>query len=216
VEERDFIRKFFLRANPNPSREGCPGPAVLRAIAENRLAPNDPARLHLADCSPCFAEFQEIKESLQQARRQRLYAVLAVAAGLIIAVVAGFGIQSYIESQRSATQMAAVNATVDLWNRGATRGGEPDIDGEMHLPKRLIKLKVILPRLSESGQYTVGIARATTDKNLIQASGVATTAGPKEIVTVTLDLRSTNPGVYFLTTTHEQDEASYYYPVKIN
>ena len=185
------------------------------AIAENRLAPNDPARLHLAGCSPCFNEFRAIKKSLERAERKRLYAVFAIAACLIIAVF-GVGIRAYINREQSVTQIAAVDATVDLLNRGATRGGEQEIDGEIKLPKQLVKLKIILPHLSESGLYTVGIARAKTGKNLVQATGVAGTDGAKEILSITLDLRFTKPGVYYLTTTHEQDEASYYYPVKIS
>jgi len=34
-------------------------------------------------------------------------------------------------------------------------------------------------------------------------------------VSVELDLRSAKAGAYFLATTHEQDQASYYYPLQI-
>jgi hypothetical protein len=214
--ERDLIRKFFLRANPNPNREGCPGAVVLKAIAENSLPPNDPARLHLASCSPCFIEFRSLKESSDRAKRRRLYTSLAIAASILIAAVVGFGVTSYIGHRAPAAEMAVVNRTLDLWDRGATRGVDQEhVDGEMNLPKRIVKLQVVLPRLSESGRYTIGIARTKTERNLVQATGPSVTSGRKEMVTVVLDLRSAESGVYFLTTTHEQDEASYYYPVKV-
>ena len=39
--------------------------------------------------------------------------------------------------------------------------------------------------------------------------------GTRELVTVTLDLRSATTGPHFLSTTREQDQASYYYPLDI-
>jgi hypothetical protein len=79
----------------------------------------------------------------------------------------------------------------------------------------MIRLHVILPRLSEPGQYAIGITPGKDERSIVQGSGIAAGNDLKETVTVTLDLRSTKPGVYFLTTTHEQNTASYYYPVKI-
>ena len=214
--ERDLIRKFFLRANPNPNREGCPGSAVLKAIAENTLPPNDPARLHLASCSPCFTEFRSLKESSEIAKRKRLYIWLAIAATILIVTVVGFSISSYVGHRPPAAEMAVV--TLNLWDRGATRGvDDGHVDGTINLPKRIVTLRVVLPRLSESGLYTIGIAQTKTDKNLIQKTGRSVSSGgAKEMVTVVLDLLSAEPGVYFLTTTHEHDETSYYYPVQVN
>jgi hypothetical protein len=40
-------------------------------------------------------------------------------------------------------------------------------------------------------------------------------AAAPEQVTVELDLRNAQSGAYFLSTTHEQEKASYYYPLQI-
>ena len=44
---------------------------------------------------------------------------------------------------------------------------------------------------------------------------LATINGDHESVSVELDLRAAKAGAYFLATTHEQDQASYYYPLQI-
>jgi len=37
----------------------------------------------------------------------------------------------------------------------------------------------------------------------------------RQQITANLDLRSAKTGQYFLSTTHEQDQAAYYYPLRI-
>lgn len=48
-----------------------------------------------------------------------------------------------------------------------------------------------------------------------QARATATNSDQKEQVSVNLDLRGVNEGAFFLSTTNEQDQASYYYPLQI-
>lgn len=216
--ERDLIRKFFLRANPNPNREGCPGSAVLKAIAENTLAPNHPARLHLADCSPCFAEFRQYKDDAKRHRTQLFtVAVAAIAALLVVGILSFFLFRSSGARNQPVMQAAIVDQTLNLWDRGAVRGGDQEsAPGKpINLPQKMVRLQVILPRLSEPGKYTIGIAPSRNETNIVQGSGIAAGNGAQETVTVTLDLRSAKPGVYFLTTTHDRSAASYYYPVTV-
>src|ERR1700757_977288 len=81
------IRQFFLEANPNPERQGCPDEKTLKDIAENRLPTDHPARLHLASCPPCFAEFRSFKGQFEDKRAsQRRILAWAIAACLLVAV----------------------------------------------------------------------------------------------------------------------------------
>src|SRR4029434_4457723 len=79
---------FFGRAHPNPPREGCPPPELLRRLARRELPIGDPAYDHFAKCSPCYKELR----TLQQADTARLSAVrrrrtmLAVAAVVVVAI----------------------------------------------------------------------------------------------------------------------------------
>jgi len=62
----DLLKEFLLEAFPNPDREGCPDEETLIALAENRLPPAHPARLHLGSCSECYAEYRGCCLELQE------------------------------------------------------------------------------------------------------------------------------------------------------
>ena len=80
------MKDFFLEANPNPERIGCPEERTLRALAEDRLPASHPARLHLASCSECFAEFRGFRGEWEQSRKGRRRIIgWALAASLIVA-----------------------------------------------------------------------------------------------------------------------------------
>ena len=99
------MKDFFLEANPNPERIGCPEERTLRALAEDRLPAAHPARLHLASCSECFAEFRGFRGDWEQWRKARRRIISwAVAASLIVA--SGIGIWEYLHSRTA--QVAAV------------------------------------------------------------------------------------------------------------
>jgi hypothetical protein len=80
----------------------------------------------------------------------------------------------------------------------------------------LAKVTIILPRYSESGRYAVADTRDRTGNDLLaRGSATAIGTGDREEVSIDLDLRNSQLGSYFLSTTHEQDQASYYYPLQI-
>jgi hypothetical protein len=84
------------------------------------------------------------------------------------------------------------------------------------LPAALVKLTIVLPRHSAPGQYLVAITRDQNGNGLV-AEKISTTVGTgnQQEITADLDLRRVNTGQYFLSTTHEQDQAAYYYPLYI-
>ena len=51
---------LFGRAHPNPTREGCPPPELLRRLAGRELPIGDPAYDHFAKCSPCYQELRTL------------------------------------------------------------------------------------------------------------------------------------------------------------
>jgi hypothetical protein len=74
-------------------------------------------------------------------------------------------------------------------------GQQQDPLRSVSLPASRVWVTVILPRFSEPGLYLLAISRDP--------------AGGE------LDLRNAAAGSYFLSTTHEQDQTSYYYPLQI-
>jgi hypothetical protein len=50
--------EYFSTSFPNPTREGCPHPERLRALASSAAPVRGPLRTHLFECSECFREFR--------------------------------------------------------------------------------------------------------------------------------------------------------------
>jgi hypothetical protein len=150
------------------------------------------------------------------ARNRRLAYALTAATCLIL-VTATFG-WFYLKQNHEQTVAVAqpVSKTVDLWNAGTFRGEQPGQLQSVGLPAAVVRLTVILPRFSPSGQYLIAVTRKEDGTGLV-AEGLAPTvaSGQQEKVSVVLDLRTVTAGKYFLSTTHEQDQAAYYYPLQI-
>jgi hypothetical protein len=205
------IRRFFLEAYPNPERSGCPDETTLKDIAENRLPPNHPARLHLASCSPCFAE---------------LIAALALAACLLI-WVAFSGSRSFFrrnsppaatrQLQSGDSNTVATNRTIDLFTHGSVRGSTKFNPLEAaSLPPSLVHVRLVLPRFSDPGVYTVVVSKDHGGTNPVaEGTGTTIAAGDRLVLDVDLDLRPAEIGTYFLATVRESDKGTYYYPLNV-
>ena len=221
----DLIKDFFLEANPNPESIGCPEERTLRALAEDRLPASHPARLHLASCSECFAEFRGFRGDWEYSRkvRRRIIGRAAVAASLILASgVGGWEYQRQRAEHDAAVQVAKssvpVDAQVDLFNAGTLRGGDDGTNElqQVSLPASIVHLSVTLPRFSQSGRYEVLVSRDKAGSQVVaNGFGDAEENSGKVGVKVTLDLRSAQSGAYFLATVRDADNGMYYYPLRI-
>jgi hypothetical protein len=221
------IRQFFIEANPNPERQGCPDEKTLKGIAENRLPLKHPARLHLASCSPCFAEFRSFKEQYDAARSlKRRVLAWAIAACLVVATGI-YGSRVLFERKAPSAigngaltgnaQSVANDRSIDLFNHGTVRGGsEPSPLDAVSLPSSLVHLRLILPRFSDPGSYTVAVSKDKGGTEIVaRGSGMTVAAGPRLLLEVTLDLRRAQVGSYFLATVRESDNGTYYYPLRV-
>jgi hypothetical protein len=61
----------------------------------------------------------------------------------------------------------------------------------------------------------VAVTQDQNGNGVIAQRSASATDGNQESVVVELDLRSAKAGEYFLATTHDEDQASYYYPLQI-
>lgn len=150
-----------------------------------------------------------------QSKRRKLAWALAGAASVILAV--GLIAWSRYESrQRMLAQAPPVPELVNLWNAATYRGEQQGELQSASFPAARIRLTVILPRFSQAGQYLIAVTRDQNGNGLIAEGTAATTAtGAQERVTVDLDLRGARAGAYFLSTTREQSQAAYYFPLQI-
>jgi hypothetical protein len=200
----------------------CPGEAFLESVARQskQIALSDPRVDHAANCPVCMRRLLELR-SQHLSRRRRL--VFTAAVGCCLLIVAAFAMVSWRGSNtpHPSDNMAAIPETIDLSNAGTLRGlpsnsAEPSPLQSVSLPAALVRVKIILPRFSRPGQYTVAVTRdQTVNDPLAHGNAAANGGGDQEEVFVDLDLRQSRPGAYFLSTTHEQDQASYYYPLQI-
>lgn len=195
----------------------CPDTAFLRSLARKsrQIELSDPRVDHAAACPECMSRLLVFRKENDSRRRKRaLYA--AFASCLVIAVVAVWMVRYGDHQPHPTTKTVVASVTVDLWDAGTIRGQQPGTLQSVLLPASLVKVTVILPRFSPAGQYAVAITQ-DQDGNGVVAQGDAarSDSGDHGAISVELDLRKAKPGAYFLATIHEQDQASYYYPLQI-
>jgi len=195
----------------------CPDEEFLRGLAKrSRAISLSDARIdHAATCPTCMSRIVALRNENRERNRKLAYALAA--AMCLILVVGIFGwFQLRHNHQRTLALAQPVSMTVDLWNAGTDRGEQPGQLQSVELPAAVVRLTVILPRFSPSGEYLIAVTRKDDGTGVV-AEGLAPTvaAGQQEKVSVALDLRKVSAGAYFLSTTHEQDQAAYYYPLRI-
>jgi len=194
----------------------CPDEGFLRDLARKSksIALSDPRIDHTANCRKCMSRLLELRGE-NRSRRQRIAFTTAIAACALVAV--SVIITRYaLEKRPSSANETAVAQTVNLWDAGTIRGEQPGQLESESLPAALVKVTIILPRHSSPGLYLVAITRDQNGNGVV-AEGTASTVanGDQQRISADLDLRKAEVGPYFLSTTHEQDQAAYYYPLQI-
>jgi hypothetical protein len=221
----DIIKDYFLETNPNPERKGCPDEATLQGLAEDRLPVSHPARLHLASCSECFAEYRGYRFAWQDAQKRRRRLVQWAAAALLVASAGAatfWSVEHHLAQREVQQQVAAavpVDATVNLLDAGTFRGPDDAATPiqQVLLPAAVVRLSVILPRFSQTGHYDIRIAKDKEASYVVaHGEGEGIDNAGTTVVKVVLDLRGAKAGMYFLATVRGADNGVYYYPLKIN
>jgi hypothetical protein len=156
--------------------------------------------------------FRQENRSRQRKRTLITAVVLSSVIGAVVITVARYEMHRQLPS----ANVAVVSEAVNLWDAGTIRGNQPGSLQSVFLPAAVVRVTIILPRFSPPGQYAVAVTQDQNGNGVVaQRSAPATINGGQESVSVELDLRSAKAGAYFLATTHEKDQASYYYPLQI-
>jgi len=197
---------LFGRAHPNPTREGCPPPELLRRLARRELPIGDPAYDHFAKCSPCYKELR----ALQQADAAKLVAVakrrrMMIAAAAVLAVaIAGswFAVRRAGDADRiaePATQTAPQSARLDLRPLTVTRSEEQKVEAApLVVPRGRVNATILLPVGSSPGDYDVRIL----DRDLrarVTARGSAEIRNFITTLEAVIDVSALEAGDYQLT-----------------
>ena len=89
---------------------------------------------HLGSCSPCYRDFTELRKVREAQRRRTLF---ALAASVLVAA----GIAGWVLIQRHNETVVAQTAVMDLRNRSASRGSEPNLgEPPLELPRGTMEL----------------------------------------------------------------------------
>lgn len=216
----DPIEELLLTAYPNPERKGCPGRQVLESLANQQRDESDPNWYHIWHCSPCFAEFKALRdtrwerERAEAQRRKRVLWIGAAAALVIGVFLAGW----FINVRRRASGVQIAEVTLDLSDLDATRGA--DQERTIHLaalPRHVDNVRLILPRFSEAGRYTVAVLRSKESGDaLAVASATTVSHGQSQELDIRLDLSHAPLGNFLLGTRLNDGELVYYYPLRLN
>ena len=196
----------------------CPDEAFLRGLArKSKMIPlSDPRIDHAANCPNCMNRILAMRRDDARLGGKKLAFGLA-ASCLVIAVglIAWFQFEHH--RQQTVAVAAPVSKVVDLSNSATYRGEQPGQLESVVLPAAPVVLTIILPRFSPTGQYLVAVTRDQSGNGVIaEGFASASASNGQQKVSLNLDLRSAKAGAYFLSTTHEQDQAAYYYPLQIN
>lgn len=194
----------------------CPDEAFLQNLARKsgNILFSDLRVEHAASCPICMQKLLGLRKRVAFLRR-RLILASATSCCLLIIISLVLSLRYAITSRRPVKSELAVARIVDLSSAGRFRGEQSQLQS-VSLPKGLVALTLILPRFSEQGLYTVAVTRTRSDNDVVaHASASTKREGKNEELSVLLDLRSTTPGWYFLSTTGEKDDAAYYYPLEI-
>ena len=226
--EQWFLSQVETHIRTQPSGEKtplCVDSGFLRAYVETpaRFSLSDPRVEHVSSCNYCLHTFLEIRAVHRQTidrrpvfLRHRLSAFAAVAlASLLIGFMAST-LWNRNPPQSTSIQSVELRRTLDLSEYGTPRGEQGVSVPGLSLPAALVKLELILPRLSDPGNYFVMVAPDKSGQNRIAcAKAVAVGNDPRTFLTVTLDLRSAKPGKYILSTEREGEGGPYFYPLTI-
>src|SRR4051794_35345404 len=150
----DEIDEVFARANPNPTRTGCPGEDILRSAARKALPIDHPVFEHLTGCSACYQEFRQLQQAVRVPSRVR---PALAAAAVVLMTVAGL---TYLGRNRvTGLPNTQSNATtqpllIDYRGEGTTRSeaGDP-ARKSVTVPRANLETTIMLPVGAEPGQY---------------------------------------------------------------
>ncbi len=202
--------ELFRNANPNPERVGCPPREVLEELTRHERTIDDPWFDHLAQCSPCYEEFQALHvEAEKRAFGRRMW--IAAAAVALIAFCGWwlFRLTRTVEPERREARDDAprevMMATLDLRGYSPLRGEGP-IPGQVALliPSETGRLRVLLPVGAEPGRYDVEF-RAGDGRTLVSTTGDASILDFVTTLDADVDLAVLAAGSYRLALRHEQE-----------
>jgi hypothetical protein len=227
ISEERFIRaarEYVRSAYPNADRAGCPGRNDLETVARRKRFPSDDETHHIATCSPCFSEYDAIRNAWK--RRRAFVIAGTVAATLALGVVSGIllfsrGVTVPTPLETRSVEMSnnlARKHLIDLRPyerfRGEGKGEQSLRPASIFLERANLDLTIQLPTGSEEGRYVFELIDSSGEHR-IEASGDAVIRDFVTTAEVPFDLRKVPPGPFTLRVRRMERAAPAQYPVEV-
>lgn len=172
----------------------------------------------MIECTHCLPRLLDLRSHNVVVRRGKLVRNAWIAAACTLCLIAGFTVSRVLikNTPPIPQQSALPTLTLDLTNHGTYRGSQQDNQPSLVLPASRFALQLILPRFSETGQYSLSISKDRQSRSLVCVGAVAKAKGEQTLLSTSLDLSALPSGNYVFVTEHEGDGGAYYYPVSIH
>lgn len=207
VSEEKFLRaarRYVETAYPNPDRFGCPGRPRLEGLAHRKssLAEHMDDIEHVATCSPCFIEYQALRNAWK--RRQVILWLGSAAAVILVLASMPVIARHFLAGPKAPVEIASgattPEGTIDLRPYETFRGDSTQArnPGPLILERAKLNARVLLPIGSVEGRYIfklldpTGAPRFETAGDGVIRDGITTVQAP-------FDLRSLRRGMFTLT-----------------
>ena len=228
IDEELFLRAaraYALKRFPNPDRKGCPPAEEIGSMARRQLSLSDlrGRAEHIATCSQCLSEYLAARESWKR-RGRRNIAILATAAGLVIAIVGVTWLKPVApappptpppigEQLRPEVQLQL--ATLDLRPLDALRGEPGAATPAPVLARENLRLTILLPTGSDEGNYQFEIRDARGSPR-VDGAGNAVIRNYIATIETPLDLRPLCPGRFTFAIRRGQESSWRFYPLEVH
>lgn len=233
IKNKPNPEDWFLSQIENSLRSHPPGARTPQCVDDRFLAEytampssqslTDPRVEHVTSCAFCLQRFLEMRagqrDSNVQSRRVSGHGALLLGGLIVACLIVGFlTVAIWLATQTKSVvhqQVAETPRTLDLSGYGTYRGEQPTLP-PLSLPRARVRVELILPRFSGTGNYWVAVSTDKTGNHVIaEAKAIAAGPDPHTTLNFPLDLRSAKPGMYILSTERETDGGPYYYPLRI-
>jgi hypothetical protein len=206
----DELDEVFGGANPNPGRVGCPPREVLSALARKQRPIEDPAYLHLAECSECYVEARALQRSTGSGARTfpSVARRMMAAAAIVLMIVGATWLLGHVERHDTSPPGASVTSQaieLDLRRHAIERGDQSTpIEQPVLLPRGHLSITMLLPVGSESGEYELEFIDAKRQSRT-STTGTAVVRDFITTLQIELDLSALRPGPYQLRLRHRDE-----------
>jgi hypothetical protein len=221
--EQWFLRQVEACTHRQPSSirtPHCVDDAFLKSYAEQptEVSLSDRRVEHITSCGHCLGRLLELRATRPAKASPCFRHKAAAEIGMACLRAGGALVSLWNRKHPASGRLPAVEIarTLDLSRYGSDPGGHPGGDPPLSLPAARLRLEIILPRESQPGAYCIMVAADEHVPNRVAwAKGIAVSADPRMVVTVSLDLSEATPGKYALSTRLQSEDGHDTYPLQI-